>query len=1030
MSDEIQEQPLPLKRRDFLKLVGVATAATAGGGCLTFPPPPENVLPYVTAPENIIPGIATSYASTCRECPAACGLHVKTREGRAIKLEGNPNHPVNLGALCARGQAALHGLYNPDRLTGPKLRAADGTFKDVTWAEAEKLLADKLSARAGEVQFWTGQETGTRQALYDAFVDGLGTAARWVHEPFAWEAVREGNHLSLGRAEIPTYDFAAAGTVFTFGADFLETWISPVEYARAFASSHGGESSRGRMVAFEPRMSLTGQNADEWVAIRPGMEAIAALAMAQVLVAEGRALGGAGGIDLTPYAPTTVAARVGVPADVLIRLAREFAARGPGLAVAGGVAAQGVRASHAVVAANLLTAVAGGLGTTIHFGRTLDLGRTHSARELGQPIAQMNAGTVGVLLVHGTNPAYSLPVALGFEAAAKKVPFKVSFAREIDETAALCDLILPDHHPLESWGDAAAWSGVRSLVQPAMRPVFDTKSTPDVLMTAAKTMGKGGAGMLAAASWREAVQAAWGGTAAAWGTSLAMGGNFAARAEAGSAIARASGGSPLLAGSAGGLDFTPVDLGGDPNGTPIVVYASPNLYDGRGANKPWLQELPDPVTKIVWDHWVEMHPDTMKRLGLKRGDHVALKTPTGTLETAAYDYIGIRPDVFAIGTGQGHTAPGSRYWKRGANAFATLPATYDEASGALAFVSSKGTLAKTGKPYYLSYLGGDPYTGGQARQMGRGIAQAIPLTEIRGDDAHGGAVQDSTHGATPGAHAGQEEHGDAHGGRAMHQPGYVGSMVPADPIAHAAKERPNSAYALQAHHKWAMVVDLNSCNGCQACIVACNLENNVAFVGKEQVERGREMSWLRIERYYEEHEGRLSVRHVPVMCQQCGAAPCESVCPVYATYHNPEGLNAMIYNRCVGTRYCSNNCPYKVRAFNWFHYDFPAPLNWQLNPDVTVRDKGVMEKCTFCVQRIRDAKDHAKDEGRLDQDGEMVTACQQTCPAKAISFGNLKDATSRVSQLVAHERGYKIFEDLNTYPAVTYLKKVTREIPA
>jgi Fe-S-cluster-containing dehydrogenase component len=254
--------------------------------------------------------------------------------------------------------------------------------------------------------------------------------------------------------------------------------------------------------------------------------------------------------------------------------------------------------------------------------------------------------------------------------------------------------------------------------------------------------------------------------------------------------------------------------------------------------------------------------------------------------------------------------------------------------------------------------------------------------------------------------------------------------VPADPIAHAAKESPKSAYALQAHHKWAMVIDLNSCNGCQACVVACNLENNVAFVGKEQVERGREMSWLRIERYYEEHEGRVAVRHVPVMCQHCGAAPCESVCPVYATYHNPEGLNAMIYNRCVGTRYCSNNCPYKVRAFNWFHYEFPAPLNWQLNPDVTVRDKGVMEKCTFCVQRIRDAKDHAKDEGRKPRDGEMVTACQQTCPARAISFGDLKDPASRVSQLVAHERGYKIFEEINTYPAVTYLKKVTRETPA
>ena len=1013
MSDEINEQPLPLRRREFLKLVGVATAAGAGAGCLEFPPPNELIQPYVTAPENIIPGVATYYASTCRECPAACGLHVKTREGRAIKLEGNPAHPVNLGSLCARGQSALQGLYNPDRHASPKQRQADGTFKEITWEEAEKLLAEKLAAPGGAIQFWTGQETGTRAALYDAFVGALGSAERVVHEPFAWEALREGNRLAFGRAEIPTYDFAAAGSVFTFGADFLETWISPVEYARTFAARHGGDKLElGRLITFEPRLSLTGSNADEWVAIKPGTEALAALAMAQVIVAEGLARGSTGGLDLTPYAPANVAEQVGVPADVLGRLAREFAANGPGLAIAGGIAAQSARATHAVVAANILTSVGGGLGTALHFGRTLDLGRTQSTRELVPAIERMNGGTVGVLLVHGTNPAYSLPGALGFETAAKKVAFKVSFSIDPDETSQLCDLILPDNHPLESWGDAQAWTGVRSLLQPAMRPVFRTKSTPDVLLAAAKTLGKA-QGMLAAATWRDALTAAWGGPGAAWDAALAAGGSFAAPAP----------GTATLAGGLGSLAFTAPELGGDAAGTPLVVYASPHMYDGRGANKPWLQELPDPVTKVVWDHWVEIHPDTMKQLGLKRGDHVALKTPTGTLETAAYDYIGIRPDVFAVGTGQGHTAVGGRYWKRGGNVAGFLPATYDEASGALAYVAVRTSLNKTGKKYKLAYLGGDPYTGGQSRQMGRGIAQAIPLTELRPTE-HTEDKRESHM-----SEHGDVEHAGGHGDPMLHLPGFIGSPVPADPIAHAAKEAPNSAYAKHAKYKWGMVIDLNSCNGCQACVVACSAENNVAFVGKEQVDKGREMMWLRIERYYEEHDGKLEVRHVPVMCQHCGAAPCESVCPVYATYHNPEGLNAMIYNRCVGTRYCSNNCPYKVRAFNWFHYDFPVPLNWQLNPDVTVRDKGVMEKCSFCVQRIRDAKDHAKDEARDVRDGEMVTACQQTCPARAIVFGDLKDPESRVTKLVEHERGYKIFEEINTYPAVTYLKKVTRDVP-
>jgi molybdopterin-containing oxidoreductase family iron-sulfur binding subunit len=422
----------------------------------------------------------------------------------------------------------------------------------------------------------------------------------------------------------------------------------------------------------------------------------------------------------------------------------------------------------------------------------------------------------------------------------------------------------------------------------------------------------------------------------------------------------------------------------------------------------------------------------MKRLGLSRGNKVTLKGAGGTITTAAYDYIGMRKDVVAMGTGQGHKGYGRYAKNRGANAMGALPQAFDDLSGAFAYVSTTGAVAKAAGAYKLAYLGGDPHTGGQSRQMGRPIALAIPLTELRGEAPSGG------HGASTGAHGANGGHAGAdvpvttrsHGDPAAHEPGFALSPLPHDPIAGAAKERPNSAYALAAKHRWAMAIDLNSCTGCQACVVACSAENNVAFVGKEQVDRGREMMWIRIERYYEEHEGRLEVRHLPMMCQQCGAAPCESVCPVYATYHNPEGLNAMIYNRCVGTRYCSNNCPYKVRSFNWFEYEFPAPLNWQLNPDVTVRQKGVMEKCTFCVQRIRDVKDHAKDEGRKVRDGEMVTACQQGCPSHAIVFGDLMDPESEISKVVKGPRGYKALHDLNTYPSITYLKKVNRDLPA
>jgi molybdopterin-containing oxidoreductase family iron-sulfur binding subunit len=984
------EPPSSLKRRDFLKLVGVTSAAAAGAGCLEFPPPPPRLYPYVTPPENVIPGVATYYATTCRECPAGCGLHVKTREGRAIKLEGNPNHPVNQGSLCARGQAGLQGLYNPDRFTAPMVRLDDGTMKKTSWDAALAILADKLKAHTGSVQFWTGQETGARQTVYDAFVAALAPATRVAWEPFSWEAVREGNRLSFGKPEIPTYDFAAATTVFTFGADFLETWISPTQYARGFAQTHGGDSSKGRMVAFEPRMSLTGSNADEWVAILPGTEAIAALAMAAEIVSAGLAKGGSGGVDLTKYAADTVAAQVGVSADVLKRLAREFASNGPALAVAGGIASQGVKGTEAVVAANVLTSVAGGVGTTIRFDRTLDLGTVTGARDVQKAIVDLNAGGVGVLLVHGTDPAYSLPKAMGFAEAAKKAAFRVSFSSYPDDTSQLCDLILPDHHPLESWGDHRGWTGIASLMQPAMRPVFDTMSTPEALQKTALKLGKAQGAL--ANDWLAQLKGSWSG--GSWDEALKNGGTFGTMG--------AAGGGAGVSGGGGALDFMPPAPGSD---MPLIVYASPNMYDGRGANRPWLQELPDPVTKVVWDHWVEMHPTTAEKLGLTRGDHVAVKTPAGTLEAPVYDYIGIRPGVLALGTGQGHGEYGQYARGRGANAMTVLPGTLDS-QGAIVYATT-ATITKTGKPHKLVYVGGDRYQGGQSRQMGRGIAQSIPLTEV-------GKPKSA-----------EEKHEEA-----MHEPGFKGAIVPPDPIAHAAKEAPNSAYAHFANHKWAMAIDLNSCTGCQACITACSAENNVAVVGKEQIARGRELMWIRLERYYDEKDGTVAVSHVPMMCQQCGAAPCESVCPVYATYHNPEGLNAMIYNRCVGTRYCSNNCPYKVRAFNWYSYKFPAPLNWQLNPDVTVRDKGVMEKCTFCIQRIRIAKDTAKDENRKVRDGDVVSACAQTCPSKAIVFGDLMDPESEISKRVHSERGYKVLGDLNTYPSVTYLKKVTRGVPA
>ena len=409
---------------------------------------------------------------------------------------------------------------------------------------------------------------------------------------------------------------------------------------------------------------------------------------------------------------------------------------------------------------------------------------------------------------------------------------------------------------------------------------------------------------------------------------------------------------------------------------PLMVYPSLHHFDGRGANRPWLQEVPDPMTKVVWDNWVEIHPETANRLEIERGDVVKLTSPYGSIELPALPYEGIHPEAVAVQLGQGHTEYGRYAQGRGANPIELLPAKPEAASGGLPWLSVKVQIAKTGRRTELVS------TAGSDRQLGRDIAQVIPLAEALGP--------------------------------AQLQP---------------EQEPALDMYPKHEHkdYRWGMAIDLNSCIGCNACVAACYAENNLPLVGKEQVAMRREMAWIRIERYFEDGPSHPQALFVPMLCQQCDNAPCEPVCPVYATYHNPEGLNVQVYNRCVGTRYCSNNCPYTVRRFNFYEAQWPKPLDLQLNPDVTARSKGVMEKCTFCIQRIQGAKDHAKDEDRKVQDGEATPACVQTCPTEAIVFGNLEDPNSRVAHMAQQPRRYHVLGELNTKPAITYLKKVVQK---
>jgi len=1000
-----------IKRRDFLKVLGLSGAGAGLAGCTQEQG--QKLIPYLVRPEEIIPGVPNWYASVCQECPAGCGVHAKVREGRPIKIEGNPDHPVNTGRLCARGQASLQGLYNPDRITQPLLRV-ESEFEPITWEDAETMLADRIralsqSGDADRLYLFTDGNVSSLDNLFDTWMDAIGSSNRVTYESFDVEPLREANRLTFGQAEIPRYDLDQADLIISFGAGFLETWISPVQYARMFSSSQSFRDGRkGRFVHLSPRLSLTGTNADEWVGVRPGSAMLVALAMARVLVAAGRAGGRASAIRplVEAFTPERVADATGVEAEKIERLAHEFADAPSSLALPPGVEMADRNATATHVAVNLLNYAAGNVGRTVRFGPNILRRRSAGVDRLTEVVSAMQSGSVDLALVHRVNPVHTLPAALGFTEALGNVGLVVSFASYMDETAAAADLILPDHTPLESWGDQEPEIGVRGLMQPTINPLFDTKHTGDVLMSLASRVGGSAAGRFQWPDYQAYLKDAWQAAHREfaprndfeefWRAAVSRGGVWRDIGTQTVTINRA----------VSGVDFEePVLFGDDTTPYTLVAYPSPNLYDGRGANRPWLQELPDPVSKVVWNSWIEIHPEAAEALGVENGDILQITSPHGSINAPAFVYWGIRPDTVAIPIGQGHESYGRWARDRGVSPLRLLPSAADEASGSFAWLSTRVSLSVVERGGRLVR------TQGSHDDLGREIAEIIPIAA---------AVEAEEHA--------QEE-------IRQHPEARVETSEDADP---------------KSPYRWGMAIDLSSCIGCSACVTACYAENNLPVVGEDLVAQGREMAWLRLESFYEHveagghgsetggddqgngsHSGNgtsaLHVVHLPMMCQHCGNAPCEPVCPVYATYHSAEGLNVQVYNRCVGTRYCSNNCPYKARRFEWFDYEYPYPLNLQLNPDVTVREKGVMEKCTFCVQRIAAAKNMANAEGRDVMDGEVTSACAQTCPAEAIVFGNLRDPSSRVSQLARSGRAYHVLGELNTRPAVTYLRAVARE---
>ncbi|MFI5322451.1 MAG: molybdopterin-dependent oxidoreductase [Thermodesulfobacteriota bacterium] len=971
-----QDKKGGIKRRDFLKIIGVASGTAAMVGACSNPA--EQIIPYVIPPEGIIPGVPNFYASTCRECPAGCGMIVKNREGRAIKVEGNPANPINKGSSCAMGQAMLQGLYNPDRIRSPFSKNNLGRLQPEGWDNAQQMLTDKIEqvrqkGGSGRIVFLSDHIEGTLGNLVDDWMSALG-GKHISYEVYSYEPLKEANRIVFGIDKLPTYNIDKAKYLLSFGADFIETWLSPMLYTRQFSDMHTyKDKSMGKFVFVDPRASLTGVSADEWVSIKPGTEAFLALGIANVIVSRGLSPNGGGGFAglLSGYTPDKVSSMTGVPAGTISDIAKEFSSTQPSLAVGGGVASTATNATETVVAINILNYVAGNVGQTIDFGNTLTLSKVSSFKDLSALVDSMAKGEVDILFVYNVNPVFTLPKALGFEDAIGKVPYVVSFSSFMDETTEKANLILPDNTTLESWGDFIPDERVHGLMQPVMTPVFNTKDIGDVILSVTAKLD-GLKDRYAQHTFYDYLRNSW---KQVW-TSVSGGGDFEAfwkdALEKGGIYRDVSPVQVSATGNVSGISFSEPEFTGDGDYY-FVAYPSYKYYDGRGANKPWLQELPEAISTGVWDSWVEIHPDTARKLGVKLGDFVKLESPIGSFETQAYVYEGIRPDTLAVMVGQGHTSYGRYAKDRGVNPITILPVLTDKITGSLAWLSTKVKASGTGRNAQFVQT---QYT---TTEHDRDVAQQVTLTELE-----------------KGLHPEEHEEPDFY---------------------------PPKVYA---RYQWGMAIDMQKCTGCGACVTACYAENNIPFVGKELVAKRRDMAWIRIERYFKKSDSKsgFDTIFLPMLCQQCNNAPCEPVCPVYATYHNPEGLNGMVYNRCVGTRYCANNCVYSVRKFNWFSYKFPEPLNWQLNPDVTVRDKGVMEKCTFCIQRINYAKDQAKDKGRDVLDGEIHTACQQSCASGAIVFGNLKDQESEVSKLSEQERRYKVLNQLNTKPNITYLKKV------
>jgi MoCo/4Fe-4S cofactor protein with predicted Tat translocation signal len=942
---EIEAITDPIQRRTFLKLMGASMALAGVTACTRQPV--EKIVPYVRQPEEIVPGKPLYFATAMALGGVATGLVVESHEGRPTKIEGNPLHPDSRGAADVFAQAAILGLYDPDRA-----KTLTNVGEILPWSSflgaMRAALAAQQPLKGAGLRILTESIASPTLAAQIRDVLSRYPSAKWHQwDPASRQHARVGAKLAFGQFVDAQYRFENADVVVALAADFLSCGPGSLRYARDFASRRRPEAAdrMNRLYAVETMATPTGSRADHRLALKPSDVGAFARRLLE------RVRGGS--------AASNERFLEAVAKDLL-------AHRGRSLVLAGDEQPPEV---HAI--AHAMNDALGNAGKTVVYTQTAEAEPVDQLQSLRELVDDMNAGRVDVLVVLSGNPVYTAPADLGFADALGKVPLRVRLGLYEDETAALCHWQVPEAHFLETWSDARASDGTASIVQPLIAPLYGGKSAHE-LIAAMTDRPERSAYDIIREHWRIDPKSADG--ERNWQRWLHDG--VIPDTAFASVNARARLSDAASQPSASGFEIT--------------FRNDPSILDGRFANNGWLQELPKPITKLTWDNAIFVSPATAARLrgentpAYRGGEHgtitsdvFEIRSGGRTVRGPIFAVVGHADDCATVHLGYGRVRGGHTAVNAGFDANAIRTAN------ALAFASG-AELVKTGGTYPLAC------TQYHHLMEGRDIIRATTRDEYLRDPE------------------GMREHDET--------PPRTITLYP--------------DYRYEGH-KWGMAIDVNACIGCNACVVACQAENNIAVVGKDQVLRGREMHWLRIDAYYRGEPEHPETYFQPVPCMHCENAPCEPVCPVGATVHSHEGLNDMVYNRCVGTRYCSNNCPYKVRRFNYFLYqDWETPsLKLLRNPNVSVRSRGVMEKCTYCVQRINAAKIESEKEGRAVRDGEIATACQQTCPAEAIVFGDLNDPSSRVARLQAEQRNYSLLGELNTRPRTTYLGAVRNVNP-